>query len=439
MAGGSTAIGSPSPARRAVLSMAWLLLFSLIAKAAAFAREVILASRLGIGEITDQFAVSYALAQWLPTALGTVALSTIVPTLSVLRRASEGQREELISELIAVGSLVAIAVGMLTAVAPFIARSFLAVSPSLEISLPAMSVMAAAMVVVAFATPLLVAEHRQANLAFEALPALLVVLFLTVGPVPTLANLSWTTSVGYLLCALSLLHLVHRAGSWPRKLSLSLRSPGWRLLGKGSAALFVSSICTSAIVVADQAQAFNLGEGTAATLSFASRLLMLPSVILSMLVTRAMLPVFSELDPKKDRREFSQLVTRFTLVGLGIGTVTAALTWAIAPMLVSTFFERGSFTAADTAATASALRWGILQLPAFAASIVLVQALLSHRWFVAVAISGVFNFVGKIVANALLGPVMGADGIALATSIVLTLSLILLAAAYQRLQRLQPE
>jgi putative peptidoglycan lipid II flippase len=183
-------------------------------------------------------------------------------------------------------------------------------------------------------------------------------------------------------------------------------------------------------MLADQSQAVTLGAGAAATLAFASRLLQLPSVLLSTLIARGTLPVFAQM--QADGRDTRPLVLRGALMAAGVGVAGALIVWLTAEPLVALAFQRGQFTAEDAAATASTLRWGILQLPAFLASIVLVQALLARRHYAAVAASGVFNLVAKIAANAWLAPRMGVDGIALATSLVLTASLAILLVAYQR-------
>ena len=80
----------------------------------------------------------------------------------------------------------------------------------------------------------------------------------------------------------------------------------------------------------------------------------------------------------------------------------------------------------------------ILILFTFPVLTALLQALLSRRQFGAVAISGVFNLIAKIGLNAWLAPLMGVDGIALATSIVLTGSFFLLGGFFLRGPRTAP-
>jgi peptidoglycan biosynthesis protein MviN/MurJ (putative lipid II flippase) len=179
-------------------------------------------------------------------------------------------------------------------------------------------------------------------------------------------------------------------------------------------------------------QAATLGDGSVSILGFASRLLLLPAVLLSLLITRAMLPVFSDLQARQQGQALGILVYRFVLAAFAVGTAGAAFVWLLAPQLVAIAFERGNFLAQDTLRTASVLRWGILQLPCFLASLVLVQALLSRRRFGAVAASGVFNFVAKLGLNAWLAPLMGVDGIALATSMVMSLSFLILLYYFRR-------
>ncbi len=423
-----------SPARRTLRSLVWLLVFSVVARGAGFFKEMAVAHELGVSQLTDHYVLAFNWVQWLPAVFGSLAISTFIPMLSEMRRESQQQGDRLADEFAGLTVLLGAILAVLTAAAPLVAIPFFGAEASLSTSLPAMAWVAPALVFAGYGTAMLVASHRHSNLMLEGIPALAFLAFLLAVSQPTLQALSLATSVGYWLYAAAILAMLHFSGHRFRP-RLSFRSPGWRRIGRGALALLVSTLCVGAVLVVDQTQAAALGEGAASTLSFANRLLMIPVMVCSMLIPRAMLPVLSELDPVRDRAVFISLVRRFALAGAALGLVTAAVVWPIAPWMVSLMFERGSFSAQDSAATADALRWGILQLPAFAASLVLVQALLSNRWFVAVAVSGVFNLVGKLIFNSWLGPIMGVNGITLATSVVMTLSLGLLLIAYLRLNR----
>jgi peptidoglycan biosynthesis protein MviN/MurJ (putative lipid II flippase) len=85
---------------------------------------------------------------------------------------------------------------------------------------------------------------------------------------------------------------------------------------------------------------------------------------------------------------------------------------------VHVLFERGQFGAADTAAVAQVLRYGLPQMPFYFASMVLVSYALSQRRYGLVFCSGLIGCAAKIAGNLLLVPPLGVNGIALGTMLV---------------------
>lgn len=94
----------------------------------------------------------------------------------------------------------------------------------------------------------------------------------------------------------------------------------------------------------------------------------------------------------------------------------------LAPWLVSLLFERGAFTADDTVRVAGVMRWGLLQMPFYFGVLVLVQLLASQNRYRIMASIAVANFLLKAAMNHVLAPVMGVNGIMLATGLMYLLS-----------------
>src|SRR5690606_26705446 len=109
------------------------------------------------------------------------------------------------------------------------------------------------------------------------------------------------------------------------------------------------------------------------------------------------------------------------LMGLG-GALVTAVGWWLAPWMVSLLFERGAFTAQDTLRVADVMRWGLLQMPFYFGVLVLVQLLASQNRYRIMAGIAVANFALKALLNHVLAPVMGVQGIMLATSLMYALS-----------------
>jgi peptidoglycan biosynthesis protein MviN/MurJ (putative lipid II flippase) len=107
------------------------------------------------------------------------------------------------------------------------------------------------------------------------------------------------------------------------------------------------------------------------------------------------------------------------LAGIAVGVAA----WGIAPWGIRLLFQRGAFSAADTAGVVQAFRWGVLQLPFYFAGIVVVQLIASANDYRKFLYIGVINFVTKVAANFLLIPVLGIGGALLATSVMHAVSL----------------
>jgi peptidoglycan biosynthesis protein MviN/MurJ (putative lipid II flippase) len=92
--------------------------------------------------------------------------------------------------------------------------------------------------------------------------------------------------------------------------------------------------------------------------------------------------------------------------------------WWLAPWAVKLLFERGAFTAGNTEAVTEVLRYGLAQVPFYCAGLVLVSLLVSQRKYKLIAIGAGVNLFVKIGANWAFVPLMGVNGIIVATAIM---------------------
>ena len=415
-----------------------LFVFAIGSKAVSFFKELAIASEFGVGAVADAYILGFTWATWLPGIFVSVTMASIVPIGRSLKHRTPPEDELFFREFAGLSVLIGFVIGGLTAAAPVFFSSFGAdsqgVYESLRLTLPVLAVLVPAAFFAAYCSARLVDQQRHSNLAFEALPPAVILIYLLTANNPTLIGLCAATATGYVLYASATGYVLyatvtasapHQGGQSVRPL-LGLRSRGWREFAGAAIIMIVGNACAGSLMVVDQFQASFLPEGSISILGYATRLLMLPATLLSLVIARSMLPVFSEFAAKGQTRQLNRLVRKFALIAFALGLLGAAVIWLLAPWLVQLAFERGSFTAQDTEATVQAMRWGIFQLPGFAAAIVVVQALLSQRRFVVVAVSGIFNLLAKVLLNASLAPFLGVPGITLGTAIVLSGSLLIL-------------
>ena len=164
-----------------------------------------------------------------------------------------------------------------------------------------------------------------------------------------------------------------------------------------------------------------LGSGAIATLGYANRIISLLVGLGATAIARALLPVLSELGISgysSARRVASHWMVALFLAGIAAGVAA----WGIAPWGITLLFQRGAFTAEDTAGVVQVFRWGVLQFPFYFAAIVVVQLITSANDYRKFLYIGVINFVTKVAANFLLIPVLGIGGALLATSVMYAVS-----------------
>jgi peptidoglycan biosynthesis protein MviN/MurJ (putative lipid II flippase) len=186
--------------------------------------------------------------------------------------------------------------------------------------------------------------------------------------------------------------------------------------------------------ITDQFFAAHLSTGAIATLSYANRILALILGMGAMAVSRATLPVFSRA-LAQGGEQVHRVAIHWVRLMFALGVVTMLVSWFFAPWGVKLLFERGAFTAQDTAIVTEVLRYGLTQLPFYFAGIVLVSLLSSQGRYRAIAVIASVNLFAKLAAMVILTPVLDINGIALSTTIMYAVSMLLLNVSVNKARR----
>ena len=408
---------------RAMLSVS---LFVTITKFIGAAKEMAIAAAYGTSLVVDAYGFLTNLLNWPSAILSSVTITVLVPYLVRLKphtadEAAAFKREFLGTTLLA-GGVVALVAGC---------TMFSALSRGLTGLPPQTASLAKAMllpmvltvpfgIIAAFLAANVMAQHRQTNTLLEGVPALCIFVLVLALPSRSPVQLAWATLAGCVV-QLVLLILVQPAGERLPRPVLSWRSPAWRGLMQGFGIVLLGVAFASATSVVDQIMVAPLGPGAIATLGYASRVISLLVGLGATAIARALLPALSELGTSgysSARRVASRWMVALFLAGIAVGVAA----WGIAPWGIRLLFQRGAFTAEDTAGVVQAFRWGVLQLPFYFAAIVVVQLIASANDYRIFLYIGVINLVTKVTANFLLIPVLGIGGALLATSVMYAVS-----------------
>jgi putative peptidoglycan lipid II flippase len=227
--------------------------------------------------------------------------------------------------------------------------------------------------------------------------------------------------VGSFLESLALHWQLRRGGLslLPRRISLT---PEIRRVAKASAVLLGGSFVVSFGPMIEQGLASGLGKGTIAAMGYAFKLPAMLSGILVTAVGITVLPFFSEMLARRDNIGCERAFRRYALALLGGGTLLVLSLVAFSAPLVALVYQRGAFSAEDTQLVAQIQRAYLIQIPGALVGMLAMRVLVAQGAYFIVAVnSGVSVLASGTLAWAL-SRRLGAVGIALGLSIVVTIS-----------------
>lgn len=267
---------------------------------------------------------------------------------------------------------------------------------------------------------LLMANKQQWNTLFEAIPSLVILggIIAFHASTSSIGPMYWGTLIGYIAQAASLYWLLKITNLAPDNFRVTVKSAQWLDMRTLIGPLLLSQFFLSWTTPIDMAAAIKLGAGAVAQLSYAERLLSLIISIGSIAISRAVLPVFSEIAAKEEWEKLLDASLKWGGIMFLLGTLACCIAWPLAPWAVEKLFQRGAFTASDTAAVADVFRLGLTRIPFLFAGVVFFQLLASQRKFGWVAAITLLCILVKYPANAFLAMHFGAGGINLATGLM---------------------
>ena len=412
-------------------------------------RDQVLAYLFGAGNAMDAFNVAIRVPNLLRDLFAEGAMSAaFVPTFT--RRLTHDGRAaawrlgaQLLNALVVVtGALVLAGILFAEPLARALAGSYAAVPGKLDLTaqltrivLPILTLVAVAAAMMGmlnslnrFFVPAL--SPAMYNVGIIAGSALLVPLMPGLGLDPIVA-----VAAGALLGAVGQVALqvpaLYREGFRYRPL-LDPRDPGLRailrLMGPGT----LAGAAVQINLLVNLVLATGQGTGAVSWLSYAFRVMYLPIGLFGVSIAAAALPVVSRHAARDDPEAIRDTVSQALRLMLMVNVPALVGLIALADPIVALIFERGSFTAADTAATAAALRWYALGLTGYSTVRIAVHcfyALGSSRVPTAVSIGAVALNVGL---NLALVQVMGYRGLALGASIAALANAVTLLALLRR-------
>lgn len=407
--------------------------FALLGKLAGAAKEMAVAWRYGVGPAVDAYLFVFNLVSWPVVAWAGVLAVTLIPAEARIRSESPAGLRQFRAELLGMTLLLGVALVLLArfSLPALLQGSFVGLPPRTAAlagtMAPKLAWLALPGVLVALYSTWMMSAGRHANTLLEGVPAvaILVAVLLSSG----VEALVWGTLAGA-AAQLALVALPTRLHGAQPPPAFGLASAHWLPFWRGFGIMMLGTAVSTFATLIDQLFAARLGEGAISSLGFAGRLIALAMGILATAVTRATLPVFSR--SAAEGGPVRGLALRWAAVTGLVGTAVAVLGWLLAPWAVHLLYERGTFTAANTEIVAHLLRLGLLQVPLYVTSLVLVSLHSSLGNYRLLLASGVLGITVKVLASYLLLPAFGAGALMLSAAAVYGVNTLLLSRGISR-------
>ncbi len=244
--------------------------------------------------------------------------------------------------------------------------------------------------------------------------------------------LAFGTVAGFLLQAVLLGWGIKKSG-----LSLRPRWPGhdpaMRQIIREYLPIIAGSILLSSTGLIDQAIGAVLAPGSVSALSYGSKIVALITGITTVAIATAVLPYFSRMVAAANWSGILHTLKTYTNLIILATLPTTALLFFFSYSLVQIFYQRGAFTANDSAIVAQVQAMYVLQIPFYTLAMLysrLISALRANHFLMwGTAISCILNVLLDLV---LIRP-LGIAGIALSTTLVYVVSFVFLFLTSHRL------
>lgn len=199
--------------------------------------------------------------------------------------------------------------------------------------------------------------------------------------------------------------------------------------------VLLSGLVASGGLLVDQTMAAWLPAGSVSALVYAGRFVSVLLTLMAGAISTAVVPYFSRLIAHRNWSGCRVTMRSWVWITALVSIPLTLILMAVAYPLVRLAFQHGAFKAADTAVVAPVMIMYAIQIPFYVVSRVFYRFIVAMRRTDLVFYCGAINLALDIILNLILMRVMGVAGIALATSLWMVSTFVLLFYWARRLLR----
>ncbi|NLY08803.1 MAG: murein biosynthesis integral membrane protein MurJ [Tissierellia bacterium] len=399
-----------------------------------FIREVLIANYFGVSFLVDAYLIALLIPSVLFAVVGEAINTTVIPLITEYKN-KFGRKSAI--ELV---NSICVAILFVTSIIIILSEIFIhqlihLVAPGftpavLDLSVKMSQIMLPLMLFFALAnlgSGVLQSEKRFLFPSFANVPSTLtIIVFLFIfGGNGEIIWLAVGTLVGFIAQWLFFIPDLRKTG-FRFRFKFNLRHPGLRKMGILIIPVIIGKGAAEINLVVDRMLASGLNEGSIAALNYASRVNVLVVAIIAAALAKAIYPDLSKLAVNENIKNYIRSI-KSSLLGLLLLMMPCAVGIIILrEPLIRIIFERGSFNEAATGMTAFALLFYAIGLPSLALREILLRSFYSLQDTKTPMIIGVITVAINIILNIILIKYLAHGGLALATSIAITIGFALL-------------
>lgn len=405
-----------------------------LAKVLGFVREMTMAALFGTGMENDAFLMAFTLPNIIFGMIAGALATTLIPVFTEVKSKDGAESaQKFINNVITISFIFTFAlsiIGIIFAekIIEVIAAGFPTETKGLTVQLfrilvPLITIMS----LVAVFTGYLQANFHFAMPAMVSIPMNVIILsFLWYFSSKWgIVSLAWGYTIGTSAQVLMLLIPAIKQG-FKYKVNFMVNDPRIKQVGVLIVPVVIGTAVTQINALVDRFLASGLCEGSISALHFANKLVLFPHGVFILALSTVAYPTLSRTVASDDQEEFKRVLKRWINIMLMFVIPMTVGFIALQKPVTQLVYERGSFNSSSTALTAVALQYYSLGLPAFGLRDLLSRAFYSIQDTKTPMINGVIAVIINIVLNIILIKPLGHGGLALATSISGTVTVLLL-------------
>ena len=415
--------------------VATVAVLTLVAKGMSFVKDAAVAHRFGTSDLLDAFLLSFSLLSFLAAVVGGGLPEAFLPAYAELRHRRGMQRAQRLAvqaclwNLIVLSSIALVIYVGAPWIIEFTGRGFSVAKRDLAIGALRSLIPFLIFYGLTFHLSSWLRADKKFVLAASAPllpPAVIFIALLFAGQGASVRTLVIGTNVGVFVQLIVLLIALSRQMGGTPKRCFKVWEPSNRAVLGNAIPYFMGGLIMNSAVIVDQAMAAWLTPGSVSVLTYSDKVC---GIVLALTATAASEAVFPFFADSVARREWA-LVKRHLLQITGtilLFAVPVSLVFIFfAPQIVGLLFERGSFTATDTAKVAGVMRFAAMQIPFYIIGILASRVAVSMQATRFTLFASIAALACNVGMNWFLMQKMGVAGIALSTAFVHLLSAVAL-------------